>query len=158
MAIDGKKLAAFAGGGGHKGPTPSKEEKGEHHDEEDRAEHEGEHEEGHDDDMQEGGEGRFGKLIPLLEEFAEEVEACCDEIDGDLLVDMEAEMPSDEEQILKSGLHTLDKKLVKALSEAFDGGISPEEATELAEHLANEEIVSDPDRVAGWLYRISHEV
>jgi hypothetical protein len=141
MGIDPKKLEAFAQGGrkaGVKPPPPPVED-----DMTDAAEEAKE------------GEGRFGKLLPLLEKFHEDVEAACDELDPEVLKDSGAEMPPEDQTILKDGFENLDGELVAAGNEELSGGISMDEAHGMANHLESEGMTEDPDRVAGWLFRLA---
>lgn len=138
MPIDPKKLQAFAGG-----EQPQAEEP------------EAEQPEGGEEDMQEGGEGRFGALIPLLEQYAEEIEAACDELPPEALEDPEMELEEADQTILVEGVNVLPEDLKAELKSAFGGGIEPEEAQELADHLESEDMIADPMRTAGWFQRVA---
>lgn len=96
---------------------------------------------------------RFEALAPLLEEYAEEIEDCCDELDGDMLVDSEVEIGPDDAQTLKDGFESLDRRLRREAEKAL-AGVSSEQAEALAEALEERDLINDPERVAGWFFRI----
>lgn len=108
------------------------------------------------DDFQEGGDGKYGHLIPIIEQHAQDVEACCDELDTEYLTDTSEDMPDDEKQILQEGVDALADDLKQALGVV--SGISQEDAHKLASHLADEDIIEDEDRFAGWLVRVGQVV
>lgn len=144
----------------HKGPRPESADDDEYDDQEgddeDEYDNEDEGNEGEDtepgDDFQEGGEGKYGHLIPVIEMHAQDIEACCDELDTEYLTDTTDDMPDDEKQILTEGVDALADDLKSALGAV--SGISQEDAQKLAAHLAEEDIIEDEDRVAGWLVRV----
>lgn len=113
-----------------------------------------------DDAMMDGAEDeaeavdKFAELRPLLEEYAQEIEACCDEVDPDALRDPTAELAPQDMMILKQGVELLDPKLQMALQNAAQAGITPEEAGNVGMHLEGEGLVVDGDRLAGWLFRV----
>ena len=164
MAIDPKKMAAFANKvkpqGGGPAPTDSDYKDGSDGDDhnaeshEEDTDHDDEDSDGQDDDMKEFGDGKFGSLIPLLEEHAEDIEAAAEEIDADALAS-DDDLPDDEQGILDGAIKSLDKQLASELKSAFAGGISREEANELAEHLADEDQITLTDQVAGWLFHVA---
>lgn len=147
MAIDRKKMAAFAGHADSdeqpKDPDhPGKNKPG-------KGAGDGG---GGDDDMQEGGDGKFGALIPLLEANAEELEACCDELDPDSLDDTGTELSEDDHDTLMDSFNDLDGGLKKAMKSALPG-IQLADAQNLAEHLSSEDMIEDEEKVAGLIFR-----
>jgi len=149
--IDPKKMASWAQGGGGEGPKPGPEDANEGA-EGDEPENEHEQEEEQED---EGGDK--GELLACLEEFSEEVSQCCDELDGDALTDPEVELEGEDLQILQDGLNALPPKLKKCLQKSASD-MSFEEAQSIADHLGEEDKIEDPDRLAGWLYRVGQVV
>ena len=156
--IDRKKMAAFAGhdddeqpkdpdhGGKGTAPPPKGKKKGDDdHDDDDK-------DGGDDDDMKEGGSGKFGALIPLLEAFADEVAECADEIDPDALEDTSSELSDDDKDTLSDSFDGLDGKLKKVMKSSLPG-IEMEQAQQLAQHLADEDMIDDDEQFAGLLYR-----
>lgn len=142
--MDRSKLAAFAGkpsdGGG---------------DEEDPKDldHDGEGvEEGGEGDMQEGGDGKFGALIPLLEQFADDVQTCADDVDPDCLSSTDEELSEDDSQALSDAYDGLDGKLKKEMKSTLPE-ITMDKAAELAQHLSDESLIDDQDTFAGLLFR-----
>ena len=105
---------------------------------------------------QEGGEDRFSRLIPLLEEVAADMVANCDELDHEALMDSTLELDPQDEQILREGYDQLSRGFKKEFEAV--GAISPEEAQSLADHLANEGMVDDSALMAGYLSRLSDMV
>lgn len=99
------------------------------------------------------GEGKYAALLPLLEANAEEISECCDELDYDSLVDPEMEMTPEDGMILQEGYDMLPDDLRAALEEAAPD-ISMDEASSLADNLASQELIEDPERFAGWLFRV----
>ncbi len=145
MAIDRKKMAAFAG---HADTDEQPKD----------PDHPGKNKPGKgggdgsdDDDMQEGGDGKFGALLPLLEQNAKEIEMCADELDPETLSDTGSEMSDEDHDTLKDSYDGLDGKLkkeMKALS-----GADLEDVQGLAQHLADEGMVDDEEAFAGLLFR-----
>ena len=133
MAIDQSKMAAFVNDGA---PPPEG----------------GEVPEG-EEMPEEGGQEKFAKLIPLLEEFAEDVQESSDEMDVDVLTDDSIELEPDDMAILQEGYGSLDRRLKKEM-EACCGGMSMEDGMYLAEHLETEGLIDDKERVGGWLFRV----
>ena len=160
MAIDPGKLEAFAndegGKGGGKGGG-GKQKGGDH----DGDGGDGGHDESHDEgggenEEKDEGEGKFAKLTALLEEFAEDVEAAADSVDAEALHDPESEMSPEDEKIFEEDVDGLDEGLKKEL--AATGGMSLDEAHEIASHLEGEDMIEDGDRVAGWLFRAANHL
>lgn len=138
MAIDPKQLEAFAGNGG---PPPG----------EDDGQSPGSGGDGGDD--QEGGPGKFGQLLTLLEANAEDIESLAEEFDPDQLTDPGQELDPSDQDALKEGVESLDQPLQDEIAKSLPG-ITIDEARELANHLESESIVDDADRFAGWLFRV----
>jgi len=136
MAIDPKQLEAFAGNGG---PPPGEDD--------------GQSSMDDGDDQQEGGPGKFGQLLTLLEANAADVEALAEEFDPDQLTDPGQELDPGDQDALKEGVESLDQPLQDEIAKALPG-ITIDEARELANHLESESIVDDADRFAGWLFRV----
>ena len=140
MAIDPSKLQAFAQHGGdhdegEEGPPSSK---------------------GGGPESGEGGKD-YGPLEAALQEHADDVEQCVDELDPDALDNPDADMSPEDVEILKEGFEALDPGLKKEVERCV-GGISFQDAQEIGEHLADAEHVEDGDRVGGWLYRLGEHV
>lgn len=163
MGVDPKKMAAWAskdngqemkpqggGGPGHGHAKHEDPEEGDDHEEHDDEEH------GHEEEDEDSGKGK-GMLIAALEEFSDEAEQSADEVDGDDVTDPEAELSDEDHKILQDGYNALPPKLKKAIQRNAKD-ISMDEATEIAEHLHEEDKVEDPDRLAGWLYRVGQIV
>lgn len=104
-------------------------------------------------DMEEGGPGKFGMLITLLEANADDVMGLTEEFDPDQLTDIAQELDEEEKASLQEGAATLPEDLVAELGAALPG-TSIEETREVATHLEDEAIIDDAERLAGWLYRI----
>jgi hypothetical protein len=160
MGINPKSLAAFAGPnqGERKqpGPIPDSEEVSlddEASEGEELEDTEGSDEDEEEEAFEEYGEGRYGKLIPLLEEHAEGVEYAAEAVDGDLLTMPEEDLTPSDIEALKDGYDELDRALKKQLK-ACCSNIPMDHCTRLAEHLENEDMISDAPRVAGWLFRL----
>lgn len=146
--MDPSKMAAWANDGKGGGMKPGADEM-------DAAAGE-ELDEGMEDELagqeaDEEAETDLGALFAALEEDPEAVEAASDELDGDMLADTEmSELPGEEVQILTDGLNALPPKLRKTLAKF--SGMSREDAQKAADHLYDEELIGDADRVAGWLF------
>ena len=100
----------------------------------------------------EGDIEKYARLIPMLEEYSEDVMALAEEMDVDVLMDPSVALEADDMAILQQGVDTLDRKL-KAEMESCCGGISMEDAEYLAGHLEGEGLIDDAPRVKGWIYR-----
>lgn len=138
--MDRSKLAAFAG------KLPGDSEPEDAHEEDQEGGDSG------DADTQEGGDGKFGQLIPLLEQFHEELEECGDDVDPDVLAAPESEMSEDDSDALMDAYNSLDGKLKKEMQAALPG-IVMDKADELAQHLADESMIDDQDKFAALLFR-----
>ena len=144
MPIDPKKLEAFAGGkGGRGGPPPAEME-------EEPAEGE---EMGDSEEAPQGIE-KYAQLLQLMMEFQDDIEQCVDELDGEALLDAEVEMSPEDAQIMREGWDALDKRLKKEASKVL-GGLTNEDAAQIADHLYAEDAVADPDKLEGWLMRVA---
>ena len=159
MAIDPKKLKAFAGGADGEpppaamakpaaAPAPSAE------DYEDTGE-EAEEPEAEEEEKETETSDRFTALLPLLEAHAEELEEATVELNPDSLSDMDAELPPEDAASIEQGKASLDPELLAAMETAFSGGITAEEAHSLGDHLESEDMVSDGDVIAGYLFRLA---
>lgn len=148
MAIDPQKMAAFASAGPKSaGPKPGSDVL-------DAIESSESEMETVPEDMLEGGPGRFGKLIPLLEAHAAELEEMCDDLDPMALMDVNTDLSDDERQILAEDVVDLPEELLGEMMDSLDG-LTAEEAEKLAAHLENESIVEDGDRIAALLVHVS---
>lgn len=104
-------------------------------------------------DMQEGGPGKFGMLITLLEENADDVMSLTEEFDPDQLADAAQELDEEEQSSLREGAASLPDDLQAELRAALPGA-TIEETREVATHLEDEGIIDDAERLAGWLFRV----
>lgn len=148
MAVDPNKLAAFAnqppkggkppggpppGGGGGAPPKEAAEK-----------------EEG---GPEEGGDDAFSALLPLLEASVEDLEANCDELDMDMLKDASMELADEDKQILVESFDLLPDELKAEMVKVL-GGIDIDDAQKIADHLAEEDMITDAPRTAGYLVRV----
>jgi hypothetical protein len=138
MAIDPKKLEAFANQGKKGGPPPP------------HGEPEGNEGAEHEED---GGATKFDKIKALLEQNSDDVKACLEELDPDALSNFGEELEDAEKQILREGFEDLEQPLVDEARHVL-GGISEQEADELGTHLESEGKADDGHAVAAWLYRL----
>lgn len=104
-------------------------------------------------DMEEGGPGKFGVLLTLLEQNADDVMALTEEFDPDQLIDEGQELDEEEQAALRDGAMTLPEDLQGELAKALPGA-TVDETREIANHLESEGIVDDAERLAGWLFRL----
>jgi hypothetical protein len=105
------------------------------------------------EETEEGGPGKFGMLITLLEQHAEDVMALTDEFDPDQLVDAAQELDEAEQDQLREGASGLEEELVAEMKTALPGA-TIDETREVAMHLESEGIIDDAERLAGWLFRV----
>lgn len=91
-------------------------------------------------------------VIPFLEQYAEEVQNCCDEVDYDVLTDPELEVSPDNAAILVQGASDLPPRLARLL-ENFNG-ITYDDAAIIASAMQDREKTDDADQWAGWIFRI----
>lgn len=110
------------------------------------------------EDMKEGGQGKFSALIPLLEEAAEEIEACCDELDPEQLGKPEEDFDDENHDIFVESFAELPDDLKAEMLEALADGITPEEADELATHLEGEGMIEDAERFANYLQHVARAI
>jgi hypothetical protein len=169
--MDRNKLAAFAGKGkedeqpkdpdhGGKGAKkPEQHNKGENHEDDSSGDlPDDEDSSGNlppdedDEDTQEGGEGKYSALLPMLEQFHEDIYALCDDLDPDVLTG-EGELSEDDHDALLDAFNGLDGKVKKEMKTVLPG-IEKEQAEKLAQHLADEDMVDDPDRFAALLVHL----
>jgi hypothetical protein len=133
MAMDPKKLQAFAGGddGGDApaGGQPSKQEM------EDALSQANE-----GSDTEEEGEGKYSDLIPLLERDADDVQSSIEELPPEILLD---------------GIQVLQPDLVGELKSSLSQGIEEDDAQAIADHLETEGMYDDGSKLAGWLIRVA---
>ena len=148
MAMDPKKLQAFAGGddGGDApaGGQPSKQEM------EDALSQANE-----GSDTEEEGEGKYSDLIPLLERDADDVQSSIEELPPEILEDPRAELASEDEQTLLDGIQVLQPDLVGELKSSLSQGIEEDDAQAIADHLETEGMYDDGSKLAGWLIRVA---
>jgi hypothetical protein len=153
MGIDPKKLQAFTQGG--QPPDDGGDEGVEHEDvgggegAKKKKQHEAE-------EAEEGGEGKFGQLLPLLEAHAEDIADAIEGINPEILEDVESELEEEDSEALMDSADSLDQQLRSIMKKVFSGGLSPDEAYELADHLESEGLVDNAELVAGWFQRIAH--
>jgi hypothetical protein len=173
MAIKPDHMAAFVANGEQGGPKPRREEinpggkkgrveipddddgDGLEDDEEDDDEEDDDEgdDEGDDDDTEEGGEGKFGALIPLLEEFADEIVDAASNLPPDAVEDPTFTIEPEDSEVLADDLAGMPKQLTKALRECAQQGVSWDDAMKLGDHLEAEGITDDPELIAGWVFR-----
>ena len=152
MAIPAKNLQAFAGGDSPAGGPPAGGNTPPADSGADKSKGEGGGEESKPEST------RFLKLLPLLIEHGKDIEACCDELDPDVLTDPEKPLEEDQAEMFKDSLEGLDSDLLASMKDAFKGGIDQDEAEALAEHMVDSEAVDDAEPVAGWLFRAAKEL
>jgi len=114
-----------------------------------------------DDDLAEGGTGKYGALIPELEKCAEQIGQLTDEFDPLVLKDTDEDLEGDDLEAMSEGIDRLPNDFIDAFHNAIesDGDMTPEEATELADHLSGENLGDvEPELIAGWLYHASKVV
>ncbi len=93
-----------------------------------------------------------GAVIPFLEQYADEIEACCDELDYDVLLDPNLDMSEEDEVIMSEGALMLPPRLQANLWHLTD--IDLEAALAIGKHLEEEKKSQDAARTGGWVYRI----
>lgn len=148
MAMDPKKLQAFAGGddggGAPAGGQPSEQEM---EDALSQANEGGE--------TEEEGEGKYSELIPLLERDADDVQSSIEELPPEILEDPRAELAPEDEQTLLDGIQVLQPDLVSELKSSLSQGIEEDDAQAIADHLETEGMYDDGSKLAGWLIRVA---
>lgn len=105
-------------------------------------------------EVQEGAEVRLAKLVVLLEKNIEDVADAIDAIDADVLNDTSTPLEPDDHDIVVDSVTELDSKLQRELETALAEGISDADAAALAEHIADEGLMDEPELLAGWLVRV----
>jgi hypothetical protein len=145
MPIDKKKLAAVAGAvkppkGKRFGLTAKP------------PEDEADLEEAEEDAEGEGDRASPQAVIPFLEQYAGEVQACCDELDPDVLVDPELELSDSDAVMIQEGAAMLPPRLRKLLPNLK--GIEYEDAGIIAAALVERGKYEDAEVLAGWIFRI----
>lgn len=145
MAMDKGKLAAFAKGADEAGDV----------DQVSAAPVEGAGE-----DFQEGGPGRFGGLIPLLEEHADLLGEALMMVDEARLRDTTSDLEPEDHAAVDEGWQLFPPELQSAFAEAFgEGGVTVEDAAQLADHLDAEGLVDvDAEILAGYLFLIAEKL
>ncbi len=93
----------------------------------------------------------YADLLLLLEENAADIEEIVVELDGESLTELEEDLSSDDLEALRAGYGSLPSPLRTMLRGA--AGLSLEECTRLADSLESDGLVSDQERVCGWLWR-----
>lgn len=113
-------------------------------------------------DMAEGGTGRFGALIEMLEDASIELQDAVPDLSEQAIEDVEAtplaELSPEDQDAIEDVYEELDDGLKAEMAKAFAGGISEDEAHELAEHLADEDMIDDEDAVGALIYRLAEHV
>lgn len=110
------------------------------------------------EDMKEGGQGRFGSLIPLLEESAEELEACCDELDPEQLGNPNEPFDEENHDIFIEAFSDLPEDLQDELMSVLAEPLEVEEAEELGAHLEGEGMVTDGERIGNYLRHVCRAI
>ena len=112
--------------------------------------------------MEEGGIGRFGALIEMLEDASIELQEAAGDLSEQALDDLDAtplaSLSPEDQDTIEDIYEELEDGLKAEMAEAFEGGITEDEAHELAEHLFDEEMIDDEDQVAAVIYRLSEYV
>ena len=112
--------------------------------------------------MAEGGTGRFGALIEMLEDASIELQDAVPDLSEQAIEDVEAtplaELSPEDQDAIEDVYEELDDGLKAEMAKAFAGGISEDEAHELAEHLADEDMIDDEDAVGALIYRLAEHV
>ena len=113
-------------------------------------------------DFEEGGIGRFGAIIEMLEDASIELQDAVAELSPQALEDVEdtplAELSPQDQDTIEDVYEELEDDLRAEMVKAFAGGISEDEAHELAEHLADEDMIDDEDAVGAIIYRLAEHV
>jgi len=148
MAVDPNKMAQWAGGDAGQPPKGKPGKGSPPVDEEPDEELDGEEEQ----EEEETGEGN-GALLAALEQHVDAVQECCDELDPAMLESPEEELDPQDRQILQEGFDALPEDLKQAIQKG--GELSMDDAMAAADHLHEEDLIDNPDVVAGWLYRVS---
>lgn len=91
-------------------------------------------------------------VMPFLEQYADEIQACIDELDYDLLVDPEMELDQDNLAILQQGCLDLPPRLRRLLPNFI--GIEYKDAGVMAAALVEQGKYDDAETLAGWIFRI----
>ena len=90
------------------------------------------------------GDSRFAKLAPLIEEYAEDIEAAIDEAD----LDGDEPISPLKLTLLRTALGEIDPDLADALGEELGRGLTSDQAQTLAAQLTVSCAMADQDRVA----------
>jgi hypothetical protein len=95
---------------------------------------------------------RLSILRPILKAFAGELDGSWEDLSEDVLADKNAELSGLDRDIITDQLSDIvDTKVLTALKTVTD--LTLDEASGLAQHLADEGVISEPDDFAMWLYR-----
>ena len=110
---------------------------------------------------EENGPGRFGAIIEMLEDASIELQDAVSELSEAALEELDvplAELAPQDQDTIEDIYEELDDGLRAEMAKAFAGGITEDEAHELAEHLADEDMIDDEDAVGAIIYRLSEHV
>lgn len=137
MAIDPNKMAAFAG------PKPGEEELDAIDDDIETADE-------HVDDVE---VGRLDALLPFMEENAEALETCLEEL-SDAVSDIETPLSEEEDEILLQNVgEMLTPEMLSAAAESL-GDLELEEFEPMVETIAALDLFEDPEAIASLLFHI----
>lgn len=109
-----------------------------------------------EDDFQEFGDGKYGELIPLLEENAEQIEELATALDIENPADVLTEDEHDEDAVdlAMEALDDLGEDFQEAAMVLMEA--EPGDFEKLAQHLLVEEMISDDMTVAAFLCLLSY--
>jgi len=150
MAMDKKKLQAFAGGPKSAKPEPAKDDLDT---EMDTGDADGDEDEDGDELIPTDIEEKYGDIITAITEDADAVYDQLDMLDADTFSDPEMEVDEEAAGILTDALAALPEGLVQAM--ASQGAEIPWEDSEaVADALVAEEVIDSADHAvcAGFLY------
>jgi len=100
--------------------------------------------------------GKYGVLVQLLEASSADIDDLLHDLPSEEMRDIELELDPRDESLMEKGLSILPRTLQSELEYWRKGaGIANEDALELAEHLEAEEMTNDPEKLAGWIARVT---
>jgi len=137
MAISSRSLAAFAHNGADFDLDELDESEDTTEDEEDNSPAE-----------------RVEMLAAMLEDYADDLQDLCSELDVDSLTLLDSPLPEEEHTILCDGLATMDNDFLEAIQSHLNSGV-PRELVGLLESELDALGVQESDRIAAWAYRVS---